>query len=394
MVGLGLADVSAARAAAESGLKVVAIERSSDVNARSSQFAIFNSDNARAMGIEDIDTAELVNELMTQMNHRPDFRVLKTWADNCGEAYDWYVGADPDIVWLTPGTERPTDEDQNFISAMTFKPYVYGRDHEKVFSGTLSVGPHGHAPMLKANLEAAQATGNLTAVFDTRALQLTKDGGRVSGVVAQSIADGSYLKATASKAVILATGDYLGDGHRMGYWAGGHIEEGPHAAMAHGDLGRLGVDAFLQLNARGERYINEDLTNDHFGSAIVRQPEALIYQIFDANWADQLPSMQAGLGTRASANQDMIDSIDEWTTPPRATSSPSWPPTWASRTRSRPLWSARSSATTSWRPQARTRTSASPPSACSRSTPRPSTRSATRWAALRPTPPRCAASSR
>ena len=350
VVGLGLAGVAAARAAAEAGLTVVGIERSSTVNARSSQFAVFNSDNARAMGVEDIDTPELVNELMTQMGHRADARILKTWADNCGEAFDWYANAVDGLVWQHPGEDAPTDENTIFVrNGNIYEPYQYGLDHEKIFSGTLSFRPNGHAPVLQANFDVAQATGNLTAIFDMRGLQLIKDGERVSGVIAQSIADGSYIKATASKAVILATGGYLhndemmayylpwiynqkdkfqftymsvdlnvdktdvGDGHRMGYWAGGNIEEGPHAAMAHGDLGKLGVDAFLQLNAHGERYINEDLTNDHFGSAIVRQPDSLIYQLFDANWAEQMPAMQAGLGTQHAASQEMIDTIDEWT---------------------------------------------------------------------------------
>ena len=83
--------------------------------------------------------------------------------------------------------------------------------------------------------------------------------------------------------------------------------------MCHGDLGKLGVDAFLQLNANGERFINEDLTNDHFGSALVRQPGALTYQIFDAAYPEQLDAMQAGLGTKHSISQAEMDSIDEWT---------------------------------------------------------------------------------
>lgn len=350
VVGLGLAGVAAARSAAEAGLSVVAIERSSAPNSRSSQFAVFNSDNARAMGIDDIDTTELVNELMIQMGHRPDARVLKTWADNCGEAFDWYVGAKEDATWVHPGESAPEAEDAVYVSnGNIYEPYQYGLDHEKIFTGTLSIRPSGHAPVLTANYDAAVATGNLTAIFDMRGLQLTKDEERVSGVIAQSITDQSYIKVSAAKAVILATGGYLhndemlayylpwiynqqdkfafsymsvdanaekvdvGDGHRMGYWAGGNIEEGPHAAMAHGDLGKLGVNAFLQLNAHGERYINEDLTNDHFGSAIVRQPDALIYQIFDANWTEQLASMQAGLGTVHSTTQETIDTIDEWT---------------------------------------------------------------------------------
>ena len=111
VVGMGLAGVAAARTAAEAGLKVVSIERSSDVNARSSQFSCFNCDAAREMGIEDFDTTDLVNELMIQMGHRPDARVLKNWADNAGEAFEWYAGAVDGLVWVKPGEEQPNAEE-------------------------------------------------------------------------------------------------------------------------------------------------------------------------------------------------------------------------------------------------------------------------------------------
>ena len=77
VVGLGVAGVCAARSAAESGLKVIAVEKTSGVCGRSSQFSFFNCDKARESGIEDIDTNALVNELMTQMSHRADPSILK-----------------------------------------------------------------------------------------------------------------------------------------------------------------------------------------------------------------------------------------------------------------------------------------------------------------------------
>lgn len=185
--------------------------------------------------------------------------------------------------------------------------------------------------------------------FNSRARQLVKDGARVSGVIFEDVTTGEFTQVNAKRGVILATGGYVkndellryyipwvynmkdkftftyahtdangdftnqGDGMLMGYWAGGHIEEGPHCAMAHGDLGKLGVAAFLQLNGNGERYINEDMTNDHFGSAILRQPDATIYQIFDANYVEQAKSMQSGLGSYTKVSQETMDTIDEWT---------------------------------------------------------------------------------
>lgn len=354
VVGLGIAGVAAARAAAEAGLSVVALEKCPAPSCRSSQYACFNTDNARAMGIADVDTNELVNELMVQTGHRADFRVLKNWADHCGEAFDWWASALDDLLWQYPGGETYDRETQTFVvNGNTYEPYQYPRDHEHVICGTLSFRSPNKAaaqePIVTANWERAQQAG-AQGIFDTPARQLVKDGDRVVGAIAQSLEDGSYTKVLATKGVILATGGYVrndemlayyipwvynikekftftyphmditgeysdqGDGQKMGYWAGGHIEEGPHCAMCHGDLGKLGVDAFLQLNANGERYINEDLTNDHFGSALVRQPGALTYQIFDAAYPEQLDAMQAGLGTKHSVSQEEMDTIDQWTT--------------------------------------------------------------------------------
>lgn len=353
VVGLGLAGVCTTRAAAEAGLKVVAIERCPEPCGRSGQFAVFNSERARQMGIEDLDTAELVNEMMIQTGHRADFRILKTWADNCGEAFDWYTSGYDGLLWQMPDGEKYDADSQVFVRASNiFKPYEFGVDHERVFSGTMSFSAPergGHRPVMVANLEKAQATGNVDAHFNARARQLVKDGDRVVGVIYEDVTTGDYTQVNAKRGVVLATGGYVrndellayyipwihnmkdrfaftyahmdangdftdqGDGMLMGHWAGGHIEEGPHCAMAHGDLGKLGVDAFLQLNALGERYINEDITNDHFGSAIVRQPDATIYQIFDANFPEQVKHMQSSLGAVTSISPEVAAAVDEWT---------------------------------------------------------------------------------
>ena len=82
--------------------------------------------------------------------------------------------------------------------------------------------------------------------------------------------------------------------------------------MAHGDFGKLGPDAFLQLNAQGIRFHNEDQTNDHYGAQFVRQPGP-IYMVIDSDWAEQLPAMQGGLGCVRSASDTLKESIDEWT---------------------------------------------------------------------------------
>lgn len=346
VVGLGVAGVAAMRAAVEGGKKVVAIEKCSIVSGRSSQFSFFNCEKSREMGIPDIDANELVNEMMIQMGHRADARILKRWADTCGEAVTWYGEGYDGIVWVPVG-QSPSSENISGCATNIYPEYEYGKDHERIFSGTCSFRPSGHLPVLEANCEKAIAAG-AQVFFDSPARQLVKEDGRVVGVIFQSLVDESYTKVVAKDGVVLATGgfsrndemlDYyapwiyqikdkyrftyshqdingefanMGDGHRMGYWVGGQIEPGPLGTMAHGDFGRLGPDAFLQLNGQGDRYINEDLTNDHYGAQFIRQPSP-IYMVFDSEWPNQLEYMQGGLGTLRSANQNLIESIETWT---------------------------------------------------------------------------------
>ena len=222
VVGLGIAGVAAARAAAEAGLSVVALEKCSTPSCRSSQYACFNTDNARAMGIADVDTNELVNELMVQTGHRADFRVLKNWADHCGEAFDWWAGAYEDLLWQYPDGETYDRETQTFVvNGNTYEPYEYPRDHEHVICGTLSFRSPNKAaaqePIVTANWERAQQAG-AQGVFDTPARQLVKDGERVVGVIAQSLADDSYTKVLANKGVILATGGYVRNDEMLAYY--------------------------------------------------------------------------------------------------------------------------------------------------------------------------------
>ena len=349
VVGLGVAGVCATRAAAEEGLKVVAIEKCSTVSGRSSQFSFFNCEKSRELGVKDLDANELVNEFMNQMSHRANPMILKKWADNCGEAITWYGNGYEGIQWIPIGQPAPTD-DSVYASPMAPMPeYQPGVDHERIFSGTLNFRPKGHTPVLQANFDRAVASGNVDAHFDSPARQLIRDdSGRVTGVIFQSLVDDSYTQVNAAKGVILASGGFghnedmmayylpwihdimekykvtyahtdikanfanVGDGHKMGMWIGAQMEPGPLGSMAHGDFGKLGPDAFLQLNAQGIRFHNEDQTNDHYGAQFVRQPTP-IYMVFDSHWAEQLPFMQGGLGSVRSANQNVIDTIDEWT---------------------------------------------------------------------------------
>ena len=363
VVGLGVAGAAALRSAAEHSLSAIGLEKCSQPSSRSCIFAYFNTDRARAMHIDDIDPAELCNELMVQGSHYPNMGILMDFARNCGAAVDWYCDAyNPAMVWTDDFTAVPADPEELYAMNCTYymkspfseKAYVTGRDHEKIFMGAVdlaSATEFTHQPILEATVEAARQQGAQT-VFDSPARQLVMEDGRVVGVIAQNLADGSYTQYRARRGVVLATGGYThndqlmekylphiwneidqyilayphmdangdfadtGDGLLMGERVGAKIENAPHVPMAHTTLtSTIGVDAFLQLNAEGERYINEDLSIDHFTINMMTQPKKTVYQIFDGNWTDQIGAMQAGLGAYTSLLiPDAAETVDEWTT--------------------------------------------------------------------------------
>lgn len=92
----------------------------------------------------------------------------------------------------------------------------------------------------------------------------------------------------------------------MGMWAGGQMENGPHAPTAHHMGGVLGVDSFLFLNTRGERFMDEEIPGQNLSNAILRQPPSpdatvreegtLAWQIFDSKWPEQIEYMPEGHG--------------------------------------------------------------------------------------------------
>ncbi len=354
VVGLGVAGVAAMRAAAEGGANVIAVEKTSIPNCRSGMFAAFNSDLARKLGVQEVDPTVVANELMIQMAHRGNYRVINTWLARCGEAFEWYAGAMDDLMLV--GLEDPFPEDPNQIYLYgdgAEDTYRFGIDHERLFPGCISVGGGNetHRPLLEANIDKAVGSGNALTVFDSPAVQLDVEDGRVTGVVCQNLADDTYTRYRASKGVILATGDYslnedmlktyapwifenrdkylfsheardmkgnpasTGDGQIMGVAAGGHLDCGPHAVMAH--ILQFGADQFLEVNEHGRRFCNEDLSMTNIAKIMVAQPGTKVFQIVDARAADYYPQLDMTLeyirsfgdGETYSAEADTLEEL-------------------------------------------------------------------------------------
>ncbi|MEA5019712.1 MAG: FAD-dependent oxidoreductase [Gordonibacter sp.] len=328
VVGLGLAGVCALREAAEAGVKVIGLEKGSDLGFRSGEFGTFGSKIHQQLGIEQPEPQEVVNELMRVMGNRPNARLLNYWIANSGKDLDWYIGS-ADHELLESDHATPSDPKKPYVlpeRCPVNANYDWRKENYPCFPGMVHLLPdHGWA--MRGTLEAAQKAG-AEARFKVKGEQLIKEEERVVGVYA-SDENGDIVRVNAKKGVILSCGDMssdtemltyyapqatkyacffstmdkdgkpvnTGDGHKMALWAGAAMEDGPYAPMTH-SLGTnsIGINPYLMVNQDGKRFANEDVGAQELQNAIKRQKGGVSYQIFDSKWKDQLSAMPQCFG--------------------------------------------------------------------------------------------------
>lgn len=340
VVGLGAAGVPAARAAAEAGAKVVCLESSSHLNSVASDMAIFGGQTQAQWGRGDgfLDKKMVVNMHMEECSHHVSQSIISRYYDESGAALDWFVGASKNL-YMAPESyaEIPTDAQANYMFPYMYPvPETYDYTKEDLPCYPTSVGFSSLATVMADNLQAAVDAG-AEVRYSTKGVELIlNDEGAVAGIYAQAAGSDGYIKITAPS-VILATGDYLanedmmkfyapecvenginilsidlddegnytnvGEGHKMGAWAGAAIEQW-HAPMIHHMGGGAGADGrgvignngYLWLNLRGKRFMNEDLPGQQLENQVELQPQRKAYQFFDASWPEQLAYFPAAHG--------------------------------------------------------------------------------------------------
>ena len=311
VIGAGHAGTCAARAAAEAGARVVVIEQQSDEKQwvlGIGEMGYMNSRWQLEHGVPSVDVDTFVNDWQLRTNNRSNYRLIRTYAQNCGDCFDWFIEPlseeekEQIHPMMTPAAEE-MPETQNGIHAWT---------------GTPNLGMHLMRKAVKENQRLAAKQG-ARFLFETRAEQLIVEDGAVQGVICKN--DCLWIKVRAAKGVILAAGDYSknramcedllaecadlvdegditghgwdGSGILMGIWAGGRLEPRPQPS-AGGNYSFPGFDtigstAGLRLNAHGKRYSNEGFGN-HVLAAIpgAKQPNGMLWSIFDSNILEEV----------------------------------------------------------------------------------------------------------
>ena len=331
IIGSALSGLCACRAAVENGAKnIVVIEKADTWQCRSNQFGTIGGKIQEDLGIK-IDRNAAVGQLMKECGYRPNQRILNLWADNSGEAFDWFL-APMEGKYVIENESDPYDAEEGHLSVRKTHWPEPDNSHTEddfypIFSDCQITLPT-MAPWVEAIYNICVEAG-VTCKFSTWARQLVRENneGPVTGVICQDV-DGNYSQVNASKAVLLATGDFAGnkdmmsyyvpwatrfasifpnrdaagdptntgDGQCMGMWIGAKMEDGPLAPMTHHLGGPLGMDAFLLTDVNGDRFVNEDVGGQPFQNQLSRLPKKTAWQVFDSEWPNQLQYMDCGHG--------------------------------------------------------------------------------------------------
>ena len=343
VVGCGIAGVAACRSVAEDGGLVAAFEKADGPQCRSGEYAVING-KVQAKWGRDTWTREQIDDIidshMVESTYRCKRSIMSKWAHNIGDAFDWWVEANPDLYYAeTTRSAIPDESADNFIIPIFYplpEHYDWKQERFPCYPTSVEFKPDQHITV-EANMQKAIDTGNVQTFYGCFVEKLIMENGRCVGLYARDAATGEYIKCNASKGVILSTGDYSqntkmlkhfcpevienniqclftnvdvegnftnqGDGIQLGMWAGAQVQQS-HAPMIHhmgggADLAGVGVmgnAGFLNLDLNGKRFMNEDLPGQQLENQIELQKNRESWQIFDSNWPEQLPYMPAAHG--------------------------------------------------------------------------------------------------
>lgn len=325
VVGSGTSGLCTALSAIEAGGDVILISGSSKPIARGGSNHAVNSKYMREHNLKGYDITAVTSKEFVANSGQVDARKWYKFYNHSEEAMDWLIdimeGAgyetaieinaqyEKDSPYFTPPHAHGWVNEENRMIGMT-QDFVVNTLAEKV----------------------AEEGG--TIFYNTVARQLVRGGqpngksGRVEAVIAER-EDGSYVKYVGKKGIVLATGDfsadremmetycpqaipfcnpetldgeanydnafttgglYKGDGQKMGLWVGAAWQHNIHNAPMWVSAGSATANVYsahwgLKLNARGERFMNEDTTGAYAAFATMSQRGDQVFAIWDDDYA-------------------------------------------------------------------------------------------------------------
>ena len=235
VVGAGAAGVLAAGFATENGAKTALLQKESSVVSQGNCGSAIIKSKSTEGGI-----AKWIHHTNSLCDWRADTKQLAAYAEHSEEALMWFLNR----AGLTKETEYGDGSkvDDNAKSAELLNDgdklcayrstsrnftglwqdrqnsYDYGDDYCYFWAPWIGPKPLNVGNALKKVVDnVKEKCPNLETFFKTPAVQLIKEGGRVTGVIGKN-RDGKYIQFNASKAVIIATGDYTNNEAMVKRW--------------------------------------------------------------------------------------------------------------------------------------------------------------------------------
>ncbi len=304
VIGGGYAGCTTAARAAELGAKVILIEKSDALHGNG-----VGGTGAVASKVLDeaglkLDKVDSQKRWVKTCGGRCRESLVAKFHNNSEESMNWMI----DIAAETGATAMISENHSNdpvHKEDRTYHMFVGGSVAEEF--GYATFAPNlfrQHAEKFGAEF-----------VFNSPAEQLLQDeNGAVTGAICKT--DEGYVQYNASKGVVLATGDIsfndemmeyyapignkvmsklngavgdTGDGHKMGMWVGGAVQDGPWPTMMHPQAASFFHGPFLFVNPDGKRYMNEATWVQGKCIGLVTQAKSTYsFSIFDKNYAEDL----------------------------------------------------------------------------------------------------------
>lgn len=311
--GHGYAGICSARELAEQGVGVIVIERKDEdvYTAVGNEFASLNASILKERGVPYVDPIEFYQNFMLNTGNYANQDLIMKFAQNSGETTDWYLSdlTEEDFATMTTAYFPEAEGQLRQVGALKFWPSVCS-----------FYGACGQTKIQGYNRQHVLDNGG-QVLFNTSAYYVIMENGAVAGVVAKN-SDG-YIKINC-KAAIMATGgfgadeemmnyfmkdvkgcfiekngdafsammDSDGQGIKMAYWAGGHLETWgvPGMNMKHYSPSasvQATMPQALWLDRDCNRFCNEFYgTIEHRGRATMFMNRDAFYVVFDKNFPE------------------------------------------------------------------------------------------------------------
>ena len=275
--------------AVEEGAKVACLQKEAVVSANGNGCSFVAKEHSTPAGIK---------------RWRSDWARLNDWRIN-NDLFDYYVEyAEEAVPWVISQGRSVGIEPIEFLTDSSIR-----YDDGSVVA-VCDATQASNQDLMTALAQKA-ADGGATFYYETPCVQLVQEeDGTITGAIGKQ-KDGTYVKLTATKGVVLAAGDYMnnesmvdrnmrdasmfplclvnhtGDGHILGILAGGRMAPLGHARQIHTNyIGPFMFYPFLALDVNGKRFCNETvpMSSLNISMSATYKPEdrGIHYRIFDS----------------------------------------------------------------------------------------------------------------